>query len=91
MTQYGYPEDEQRQCEATTAGKRRCRNKALLANDGRLCAVHGGQAAAYERAGGDGLAAMDRMIEDHNRRNAERLAAQFKRGPRLVRRRPRRG
>jgi hypothetical protein len=58
----GYPVDETRQCVATTGAGRQCKNKALMRgsvrrSDGTTdtvteakCALHGGQAAAADKA-----------------------------------------
>jgi hypothetical protein len=58
----GYPVDETRQCVATTTSGRQCKNRALVQgsvqrSDGTTatvteakCALHGGQAAAVDKA-----------------------------------------
>ena len=63
---HGHPVDEERQCKAETKQGRRCKNPPLVGKT--FCAIHGGEAAKYNRGGifEMGRAEMERRRSDGN-------------------------
>ena len=89
MTRYdhGHPVDESRKCWAKTKTGRQCRNNALVGKP--YCALHGGQAAAYQQKGVEALARVtEEMAAEDEEKKRELRAYAERQLSKLLRRPP---